>query len=247
MVFSLLQPSLWRKEPHVISLFRAALISCSGWCDNTAEDYRLTCAYSPRPGRRPVGRGHVPAAGSDTAPGSLTWPCGLWRSYSWWSALRSVGDRPLGNRNREQRSKTEPFPPEARRYNRSEPTSAACHKISTFLLFLALTFWLSRFSSSGRLVGLWEQGRAEESQEEQRWREGRDVSVRRGRSRLTVFRQDLFKLVVIGLEASHALHVDHVLQRCVSKPGHTQRERDNRFGQKWMKMKTDATLFGQSK
>lgn len=45
--------------------------------------YQLTCAYSPRPGRKPVGRGHAPAAGSDTAPGSVTWLCGLWRSYSW--------------------------------------------------------------------------------------------------------------------------------------------------------------------
>ncbi|KAG7215762.1 hypothetical protein INR49_021885 [Caranx melampygus] len=66
----------------------------------------LTCAYSPEPGRRPVGPGRALAAGSDTAP-----------------------------------------------------------RISTFLFFLALTFWLSSLSSSGRLVVLRERGRPEEKTE----------------------------------------------------------------------------------
>lgn len=43
----------------------------------------LTCAYSPKLGRTPVGPEHAPAAGSDTAPRLETWLCGLWRSYSW--------------------------------------------------------------------------------------------------------------------------------------------------------------------
>lgn len=43
----------------------------------------------------------------------------------------------------------------------SESTSAACHSISTFLLFLAFTFWLSSLSTSGRLVVLRVRGRPE--------------------------------------------------------------------------------------
>lgn len=49
---------------------------------------------------------------------------------------------------------------------RGEATSAACHRTSTFLLFLALTFWLSSLSSSGTLVVLWVRGRPEEAGEE---------------------------------------------------------------------------------
>lgn len=43
----------------------------------------------------------------------------------------------------------------------SESTSAACHSISTFLLFLAFTFWFSSLSTSGRLVVLRVRGRPE--------------------------------------------------------------------------------------
>lgn len=46
-------------------------------------------------------------------------------------------------------------------------TSAACHRISTFLFFLALTFWLSSLSSSARLLVLREWGRPEETAEEE--------------------------------------------------------------------------------
>lgn len=36
----------------------------------------------------------------------------------------------------------------------------------------------------------------------------------------TVFRQDFLKLVIVRAEPSHALHVDHLLQRRVSEPVH---------------------------
>lgn len=49
----------------------------------SGAETELTCAYSPKPGRTPVGPEHAPAAGSDTAPRSETWQCGLWRSYNW--------------------------------------------------------------------------------------------------------------------------------------------------------------------
>lgn len=39
---------------------------------------------------------------------------------------------------------------------------------------------------------------------------------------LTVFWQHLFELIEVGAEARHALHVDHLLQWRVSKPGHKQ-------------------------
>lgn len=48
-----------------------------------------------------------------------------------------------------------------------ESTSAACHRISTFLFFLAFTFWLSSLSSSGTLVVLRERGRPEETTEDE--------------------------------------------------------------------------------
>lgn len=54
----------------------------------------------------------------------------------------------------------------------SKCTSAACHRISTFLLFLAFTFWFRSLRRSGRLVVLRERGRPKEEEEESsgRWK-----------------------------------------------------------------------------
>lgn len=83
MVFSLLQPSLWRHTSNALFIFYNELQGF-GYMIEMYDLYdQLTCAYSPGPGRRPAGRGRAPAAGPGTAPGSETWPCGPWRSYSW--------------------------------------------------------------------------------------------------------------------------------------------------------------------
>ena len=62
---------------------------------------RPTCAYSRGPAWRPAAPCRARAAGSGTAPGSPTWPCGLWRFCSWWSEPRSAGDRSDTERRRD--------------------------------------------------------------------------------------------------------------------------------------------------
>lgn len=108
-----------------------------------------------------------------------------------------------------------------------ESTSAACHRISTFLFFLVFTFWLSSLSSSGTLVVLRERGRPEEMTVDEWWAKNKKKGgkytflTNKLCLSLTVFWKDLFKLVVVRAEASHAFHVDDILQRCVSEPAHT--------------------------
>lgn len=102
-----------------------------------------------------------------------------------------------------------------------KPTSAASHRISTFLLFLALTFWPTSLSSSGRLVVLWDRGRPAQMTKKTimttAMSELRQLLFCEA-VELTVFWKDFLELIIVRAEAGQAFHVDDVLQWRVSKP-----------------------------
>lgn len=105
-------------------------------------------------------------------------------------------------------------------------TSAACNRMSTFLLFLALTFWLRNLSSSGTQIWLRERGRPIDGVIQQVRTDINHLPTffHAECLGLTVFRQHFFKLVIIGGKASQTLHIHYFLQRRVSKPKVTQNE-----------------------
>lgn len=56
--------------------------------------WRLTCAYNPRPGWRPVGPCSAHAGGFDIVPRSPTWPYDPLHSCSWSHVHHSDADKP---------------------------------------------------------------------------------------------------------------------------------------------------------
>lgn len=101
----------WAKHPPDSGLLWKILIGGCVFCPGMTLSHvllfiqalwgRPTCAYSRGPAWRPAAPCRARAAGSGTAPGSPTWPCGLWRFCSWWSEPRSAGDRSDTERRRD--------------------------------------------------------------------------------------------------------------------------------------------------
>lgn len=117
-------------------------------------------------------------------------------------------------------------------------TSAACHKMSTFLFFLAWTFWPRNLSSSGRHVWERDLGRPERRQqkvncipmtdqpEKEHFRNMKEVIFF---AELTVLWQNFLKLLKIWVQSGQTLQINHLLEGRISEPEDTKTQVSTTF------------------